>query len=179
MWRAENENPEIRYVLSQPLVGCFEARIVGEFKSNAAWFPHHEMDLRSFTGERRSEFHDDVRPTRDPLVQRIQPWAISHGQREVMQADIGAPVKRDGRCRRLDLPQGDDQAAVGDEDGGIVRPLTDNIPPEALAKEAAGAFKVSDAQSDMIDADCGRGGIGHRELSFTDQQNDGFAQAAS
>jgi hypothetical protein len=137
-----------------------EARIVGEFKPNAAWFPHHEMDLRSFPGERRSEFHDDVRPTRDAFVQRIQPWAISHGQREVMQADIGAPVKRDGGCRRLDLPQGDDQAAVGDEDGGIVRPLTDDIPPEA------GAFKVSDAQSDMIDAGCGRGGIGHRELSY-------------
>jgi hypothetical protein len=124
------------------------------------------MDLRSFPGERRSEFHDDVRPTRDAFVQRIQPWAISHGQREVMQANIGAPVKCDGYCRRLDLPQGDDQAAVGDEDGGIVRPLTDDIPSEAVAKEAAGAFKVSDAQSDMIDADCGRSGIGHRELSY-------------
>ena len=124
------------------------------------------MDLRSFPGERGSEFYDDIRPTRDAFVQRIQPWAISHGQREVMQADIGAPVKRDGACRRLDLPQGDDQAAVGDEDGGIIRPLTDDIPPEAVAKEAAGAFKVSDAQSDMIDADCGRGGIGHRELSY-------------
>ena len=54
------------------------------------------MDLRSFPGELRSEFHDNVRPTRDALVNRIQPWTISHGQRKVMQADIGAPVKRDG-----------------------------------------------------------------------------------
>ena len=83
---------------SPPLAGRFEARIVGEFEPNATWFPHHEMDLRSFPGERRSEFHDDVRPTRDAFMQRILPWAISHGQREVMQADIGAAVKRDGAC---------------------------------------------------------------------------------
>jgi hypothetical protein len=88
--------------LSLPLADCFEARIVGEFKPSAAWFPHHEMDLRSFPGELRSEFHDNVRPTRDAFVDRIQPWTISHGQRKVMQADIGAPVKRDGACRRLD-----------------------------------------------------------------------------
>jgi hypothetical protein len=138
--------------LSLPLAGRFKAAVVGEFKPNAAWFPHHEMDLRSFPGQRRSEFHDDVRPTRNAFVQRIQPRAIGHGQRQVMQADIGAPVKRDGTYRRLDLPQGDDQAAVGDEDSGIVRPLTDDVSPEAVAKEAAGAFKLSDAQSDMIDA---------------------------
>jgi hypothetical protein len=83
-----------------------------------------------------------------------------------MQADIGAPVERDGAFRRFDLPQGDHLGAVGDEDGGIVGPLTDDIPSEAIAKEAAGAFKVSDAQSDMINADCGRGGIGHLEVSY-------------
>jgi hypothetical protein len=116
------------------------------------------MDLRSFPGELRSKFHDNVRPTRNAFVQRIQLWAISHGQREVMQADIGPAVKPDGAFRRLDLPQGDGQAAVGDEDGGIVRPRADDSPSEEFSKEAAGAFKVSDAQSDMIDADCGRVG---------------------
>src|SRR5580658_9891083 len=97
-------SPSARQVLSPPLAGRFEARIVGEFKPNAAWFPYDEMDLRSFPGQRRSEFHGDVRPTRDAFVQRIQSWAISHGQREVVQTYIGAAVKRDGAWRRLDLP---------------------------------------------------------------------------
>jgi hypothetical protein len=58
--------------LSLPLAGHFEAGIVGEFKPNATRFPYHEMDLRSFPGERRSEFHDNVRPTRDAFMQRIR-----------------------------------------------------------------------------------------------------------
>ena len=58
--------------MSLPLAGRFGTRIVGEFKANAAWFPHHEMDLRSFPGELRSEFHDNAWQFGDALIEGIQ-----------------------------------------------------------------------------------------------------------
>jgi len=56
-----------------PLAGCFEPRIVGEFKPNAAWFPHHEMDfgLSRRAPERNSTTTSGQLAT--AFVQRIQP----------------------------------------------------------------------------------------------------------
>jgi hypothetical protein len=74
----------------------------------------------------------------------------------MMKADVGAPVEGDRLIRRLDLPQGDNLLAVRDECRGIFRPLANDASPQTIAEEAAGALEISDAQTDVIDAACGR-----------------------
>src|SRR5229473_224809 len=77
----------------------------------------------------------------------------------MMKADVGASIERDRLVRHLDLPQGDNLVAVRDERRGIFRPLANDAPPQAIAEEAAGALEISDAQTDVIDAACGRCGV--------------------
>ncbi|MEI9988079.1 MAG: hypothetical protein WDN69_36225 [Aliidongia sp.] len=45
----------------------------------------------------------DARPFGDPLIQGIQSGAVGDGEREMVQADIGAPVERSSAVGRLDL----------------------------------------------------------------------------
>jgi hypothetical protein len=52
------------------------------------------------------------RPFRDARVQCVQSRRVDDRESEMMEADVGAPVERDGAFRRLDLPQGDDAVAV-------------------------------------------------------------------
>jgi len=70
-----------------------------------------------------------------------------------MQPDIGAPSTRtalsgDSTCHKVMI-------RLRETRRRIVRPLTDEF-HRGSRKEAAGAFKVSDAQSDVVNADCGR-----------------------
>ena len=93
------------------------------------------MDLRALARELGSEFNDDAWPFGDALIEGIQSGAVGDGEREMVQADVCAPVKRDGAVRNLDLPQGDHVVAVGNESGWIVGPFADNTPSQAVAKK--------------------------------------------
>lgn len=55
--------------------------------------------------------------------------------------------------------------AVRDEGRGILRPLADDAPSQAIAEEAAGAIEISDAQTDVIDAACGGCGVLCQDIS--------------
>jgi hypothetical protein len=58
----------------------------------------------------------------------------------MMQTYIGTPVERHSLFRRLDLPEGHHLTTIGDKNGGVVRPLADNGPSEAVAEETAGGL---------------------------------------
>jgi hypothetical protein len=110
------------------LARILEARVEGEFDPDAAWLAYDEMDLRALARELGSEFNDDAWPFGDALIEGIQSGAVGDGEREMMQADVCAAVKRDCAVRNLDLPQGDHVVAVGNERGRIVGPFADNTP---------------------------------------------------
>jgi hypothetical protein len=117
------------------------------------------MDLRPHARELRGEFLNNARPAGNAFIQGIQSRSVGDCEGEMMKADIGAPVERDCLVRRLDPPYGDNLVAVRDECRGIFRPLANDAPPQAIAEEAAGALKISDAQTDVIDAACGGCGV--------------------
>jgi hypothetical protein len=96
----------------------------------------------------------------------------------MMQANVGAPVERDGAFRRLDLPQGDDAVAVGNERRRIVRAFADEASAETIAEEAAGAVEISNALSDMIDpARRGSEILGHFESPASSFRDQGYVRA--
>ena len=123
-------------LLTSALLARFlEARVEGEFDPYTAWLPYDEVDLWALARELRSEFHNDARPFGDALIEGIQSGAVGDGEREMVQADVGAAVERDSAVRHLDLPQGDYVVAVGNERGRIVGPFADNAPSQAGAKK--------------------------------------------
>src|SRR5271165_1284839 len=90
--------------LTSALLARFlEARVEGEFDPYAAWLAYDEMDLRALARELRSEFHDDAGPFGDALIEGIQSGAVGDGEREMVQADVCAPVKGDSAVRNLNL----------------------------------------------------------------------------
>jgi hypothetical protein len=62
------------------------------------------MDLGAGTREFWTELDEDVRPTRHPLVQGVEADLIDDSESQMMQSNIGAPIKRDRVAGRLHLP---------------------------------------------------------------------------
>ena len=69
----------------------------------------------------------------------------------MMQSDVGASIERNRLIGRLDLPQRQDAVSIGNEHRWIVRPLADDTPPKAIAKELSRAHEVANTQPDMVD----------------------------
>jgi hypothetical protein len=70
-----------------------------------------------------------------------------------VQTDIGTSIERDRLLGRLNLPQREDAPSIRHKRRRIVRPLTDNAPSKAIAKELPRACKIANAQPDMIETE--------------------------
>jgi len=122
-----------------------EARIIGEFNPHSTRFAHNEMNFGALSRELRRELGIDAGPLRDALIERVQSGSVRNRQREMMQTYVGTPIERNCAAGRSYLPKRHDSPVVRDENRGIVRPLTDHAPSEAIAEEFARAIKVADA----------------------------------
>jgi hypothetical protein len=94
-----------------------------------------KMNLRAAARQLRTEFDDNAKPVRHPLVKGIEARSIDDCDRQMMQADIGAPIELDGLIGRLNLPQRQDAVSIRNKCCRIVRPLAGNVPSKAIAKK--------------------------------------------
>jgi hypothetical protein len=84
-------------------------------------------------------------------MRRVQRRAIGDLQRQVVQADVLAPIEGDMVGWILDPPEREHAAPVGDVHGGISRPLPDHLPAQAVHEEAARRFQIRDRQADVVE----------------------------
>jgi hypothetical protein len=87
-------------------------------------------------------------------VKGIKAGSIGDSESQMMQPDVSASIERDCFTGRLDLPQCQDAVAIGYEHRWIIRPLADNAPSKAIAKEPSRAHEVANAQPDVVDTAC-------------------------
>jgi len=104
------------------------------------------MDLRASARELRTKLDHNAGPARHPLVKGIEASSIGDGKGQMMQSDVGASIERNRLIGRLDLPQRQDAVSIGNEHRWIVRPLADDTPPKAIAKELSRAHEVANTQ---------------------------------
>ena len=84
------------------------------------------------------------------LVDRGERSLVRDREREVVQADIGLAVEGHRVARIGDAPNGEGDAAIGDEHGRVGVVPAHLLEAQSSAEEARGLVEVANGKTDMV-----------------------------
>src|SRR5271168_2314208 len=135
------------------LCGCCipSARARRELDPEAAGYGADEVMCGRARADRlRRELDHDARMAANALVDRSKRRLVRDRKREVVQADIGLAVERHRVARIGDAPNGESDAAIGDEHGRVGVVPAHLLEAQGPAEEARGLVEVANGEADMV-----------------------------